>query len=196
MRGRTRRAPTRAGGGRCSRCRRNRRRPPPSPGVGGRRARTARGRRSGNSAWAHLYPAPSPAIGHSSGKEKRAYRPWTAGKRHLGTRGSSHAPVRKPILGGKKMATRVADRTAGDKTPAKIYSLVFGATLLLVGIIGFFVDAGFDAGSNVQGDKLIFFEVNGWHNLVHIASGALGLALAGSRAGARTFALGFGAVYL
>ena len=94
------------------------------------------------------------------------------------------------------MATRVADRTAGDKTPAQLYSLVFGATLLLVGIIGFFVDSGFDAGSNVQGDELILFEVNGWHNLVHIASGALGLALAGSRTGARTFALGFGAVYL
>ena len=95
------------------------------------------------------------------------------------------------------MATRVADRTAGDKTPAQLYSLVFGATLLLAGILGFFVDASFgDLGSNVQGDELILFEVNGWHNLVHLASGALGLALAGSRAGARAFALGFGAVYL
>ena len=93
------------------------------------------------------------------------------------------------------MATATANRT-NEKTPAQIYSLVFGATLLLVGIIGFFVDAGFDAGSNVQGDELILFEVNGWHNLVHIASGALGLALAGSRPGARAFALGFGAVYL
>ena len=94
------------------------------------------------------------------------------------------------------MATATANRTS-DKTPAQIYSLVFGATLLLAGIIGFFVDASFgDLGSNVQGDELIFFEVNGWHNLVHIASGALGLALAGSRPGARAFALGFGAVYL
>ena len=96
------------------------------------------------------------------------------------------------------MATATsADRTRSDKTPAQIYSLVFGATLLLAGILGFFVDASFgDLGSNVQGDELIVFEVNGWHNLVHIASGALGLALAGSRAGARAFALGFGAVYL
>ena len=94
------------------------------------------------------------------------------------------------------MATRVADRTAGDKTPAQIYSLVFGATLLLVGIIGFFVDAGFDAGSNVQGDKLIFFEVNGWHNLVHIASGAIGLLVCGSYAGSRAYALGLGVIYL
>ncbi len=80
-------------------------------------------------------------------------------------------------------------------TPAQIYSLVFGATLLLVGILGFIADAAFNAGSNVQGSNLIVFEVNGWHNLVHIASGALGLALWRNAANARMFALGFGAVY-
>ena len=95
------------------------------------------------------------------------------------------------------MATATADRSAGAKTPAQLYALVFGATLLLAGILGFFVDSSFgDLGSDVQGDDLIIFEVNGWHNLVHIASGAIGLALAGSAVGARAFALGFGAVYL
>jgi hypothetical protein len=77
-----------------------------------------------------------------------------------------------------------------------VYALVFGATLLIAGIAGFFVDSSFDAGSNVQGDELIAFEVNGWHNIVHIASGLLGLALAGRRDTARAYALGFGAVYL
>ena len=83
-----------------------------------------------------------------------------------------------------------------DRTPAQIYALLFGAVLLAVGVIGFAVDGSFETGGGVQGDELILFEVNGWHNLVHIASGALGLALAGSRVGARAFALGFGAVYL
>lgn len=84
-----------------------------------------------------------------------------------------------------------------DRTPAQIYSLVFGVTLLLAGILGFFADASFgDLGSDVQGDELIVFEVNGWHNLVHIASGLLGLALAGRADTARAYALGFGAVYL
>jgi hypothetical protein len=83
-----------------------------------------------------------------------------------------------------------------DRTPAQLYALLFGAVLLAVGVIGFVVDASFETGGGVQGDELLLFEVNGWHNLVHIASGALGLALAGSRAGARLFALGFGAVYL
>ena len=48
----------------------------------------------------------------------------------------------------------------------------------------------------MQGSDLIIFEVNGWHNLVHIASGLLGIALARRNDTARLFALGFGAVYL
>ena len=81
-------------------------------------------------------------------------------------------------------------------TPAQIYSLAFGATLLLVGILGFIAESAFDTGSNVNGSNFILFEVNGLHNLVHIASGLLGLALWRSVSGARSYALGFGAVYL
>ena len=89
-----------------------------------------------------------------------------------------------------------ATRT-GERSPAQWYCLIFGATLLLVGIIGFAADAGFDTGSGIDGDKLLgIFEVSGIHNLVHIASGAVLLAFAGKRAGARLAALGFGAVYL
>ena len=83
-----------------------------------------------------------------------------------------------------------------SRTPAQLYSLLFGITLLVVGIVGFAVNSSFGAGSNVQGDNLIVFEVNGWHNLVHIASGLLGIALARRNDTARLFALGFGAVYL
>lgn len=97
------------------------------------------------------------------------------------------------------MATATTDTRTGHtdhKTPAQLYSLLFGATLLLAGIVGFLVESNFDFGNGVQGDELIIFEVNGTHNLVHLASGLVGLALARSAAGARAFALGFGAVYL
>ena len=97
------------------------------------------------------------------------------------------------------MATADHTRARGpsDKTPAQLYSLIFGATLLLAGILGFIADASFgNLGSDVNGDKLVLFEVNGWHNLVHLASGAVGLAMAGKPSTARLFALGFGAVYL
>jgi hypothetical protein len=83
-----------------------------------------------------------------------------------------------------------------DRTPAQLYSLVFGAILLLVGIVGFLVDASFNFGSSVEGQNLIAFEVNGTHNLVHIASGAIGLAVWRNASSARLFALGFGVVYL
>ena len=38
-------------------------------------------------------------------------------------------------------------------------------------------------------------DVNGWHNLVHLASGLLGLAVARSYSASRRYAIGFGAVY-
>jgi len=91
-----------------------------------------------------------------------------------------------------------ADNRAGaaERTPAQWYSLIFGAVLLLAGILGFFANSDFEVGNNVQGDELIVFEVNAWHNIIHIASGLAGLALASRADTARLFALGFGAVYL
>ena len=83
-----------------------------------------------------------------------------------------------------------------DRTPAQLYALSFGAVLLVVGILGFIADASFDTGSDVNGSDFIIFEVNGWHNIVHILSGLLGLAVFRQPAAARAYALGFGAVYL
>lgn len=82
-----------------------------------------------------------------------------------------------------------------DSTPAQTYALVFGAVLLLAGILGFFYEASFsgDDRSAVLG----ILDVNGIHNVIHIASGLLGLLA--WRAGAlasRQYALGFGLVYL
>ena len=94
--------------------------------------------------------------------------------------------------------TSSADRARSDeRTPAQWYTLVFGAVLLLVGLVGFVVDAGFDVGSGIDGDKLLgIFEVSGIHNLVHIASGAVLLAASPKRASARLVAIAFGVVYL
>lgn len=89
------------------------------------------------------------------------------------------------------------NRTTADRTPAQLYALVFGITLVVAGIAGFFADSSFgDLGSNVSGDELIVFEVNGWHNIVHLASGLVGLAVFMSAPASRLYALGFGAVYL
>ena len=81
------------------------------------------------------------------------------------------------------------------RTPAQWYCLLAGAALLLAGIFGFISDATFDTGGGIDGDKFILFEVNGWHNVVHILSGLLLLAASVKRASAKTVALLFGIVY-
>ncbi|HEX8745421.1 MAG TPA: DUF4383 domain-containing protein [Thermoleophilaceae bacterium] len=82
------------------------------------------------------------------------------------------------------------------RTPAQWYSVVFGGTLLLVGLIGFLANASFVTGKKLEDDPLLgIFDVNGWHNVVHIASGLLLLAFAKKRATAKTVALSFGIVY-
>ena len=92
-------------------------------------------------------------------------------------------------------ATDAKDRDRG-KTPAQWYCYLGGAALLLAGIIGFLADADFNTGSDINGDKLLgIFEVNGIHNLIHIASGLLLLAASPKRASARAVAIGFGLVY-
>ena len=80
-------------------------------------------------------------------------------------------------------------------SPARLYALVVGATLVVAGIIGFFYNASFAVGSAVERDAVLgLLDVNGWHNVVHLATGALGLVLA--RSAARAYALGLGAVYV
>jgi hypothetical protein len=79
-------------------------------------------------------------------------------------------------------------------TPARLYATVVGAVLVITGILGFFYNSTFTSDSAVRDAVLGILDVNGWHNVVHLATGALGLALA-ARA-AREYALGLGVVYL
>jgi Domain of unknown function (DUF4383) len=83
------------------------------------------------------------------------------------------------------------------RSPAQVYALVVGATLVVAGIAGFFYSASFGSGDGTARDALLgILDVNGWHNLLHIASGVLGLAVVGSYPAARGYAFGLGAVYL
>jgi hypothetical protein len=95
----------------------------------------------------------------------------------------------------------------GRLTPAQGYCLAAGAVLLLIGILGFLADASFDtsgttdadvrgnADGQLQGDGFLGFEVNGWHNVVHLLSGLVLLAAFRRRGPAKAVALGFGVVY-
>jgi hypothetical protein len=85
-------------------------------------------------------------------------------------------------------------------SPARLYASVVGAVLVIAGIIGFFYSASFATGAadvGVDTDTVFgILAVNGWHNVVHILFGLIGLAAAGTYASARAYALIFGIVYL
>jgi hypothetical protein len=84
-----------------------------------------------------------------------------------------------------------------ERSPAQVYALAIGLTLVVIGIAGFFYIASFSSGDAAERDSVLgIFDVNGWHNVLHIVSGAIGLVLAASYAGARGYALGLGALYL
>ena len=84
-----------------------------------------------------------------------------------------------------------------ERSPAQLYALIFGITLVAAGTVGFFYEASFSSGDDAARDAVLgILDVNGWHNLVHILSGVIGLAVVGSYANARLYALLFGAVYI
>jgi hypothetical protein len=80
-------------------------------------------------------------------------------------------------------------------SPAKLYCLLVGAVLVIAGIIGFFYEASFAPGDEVVAKKVFgLLAVNGWHNVVHIAIGALLLVAAENAS--RPAALFVGGLYI
>lgn len=65
--------------------------------------------------------------------------------------------------------------------------------LLVAGIVGFFYSASFGSPGEV-GEMFGVFAVNGWVNVLHILTGALGLLMAGFAS--RRYALWLGAAYV
>ena len=82
-----------------------------------------------------------------------------------------------------------------ESSPARLYCLLVGGVLVIAGIIGFFYEASFATGDSIRADDVFgVLSVNGWHNVVHIAVGALLLVAAGSAA--RPAALVVGVLYI
>ena len=96
-----------------------------------------------------------------------------------------------------------AGRTGADRpgmTWPQMAALAIGVIYLLVGIVGFFI-TGFDNFFAHDSDETIVgFEINPFHNVVHILIGAAGIALSRTLAGARTYgwllAIGYGATFV
>jgi Domain of unknown function (DUF4383) len=78
-------------------------------------------------------------------------------------------------------------------SPARLYAALAGALLLVLGVVGFFYDASFGS-LDAYEEALGVLQVNGWLNLFYVATGAVGLLLAG--ASSRGYALAVGALYV
>lgn len=88
-----------------------------------------------------------------------------------------------------------------DRTPVQSLAALVGLVFLLVGILGFvpgitshFGDLGF-AGSDSGAKLLGIFQTSVLHNIVHLAFG-VGILMAKTPEGARTYLIGGGVVYL
>ncbi|WDZ86512.1 DUF4383 domain-containing protein [Micromonospora cathayae] len=86
--------------------------------------------------------------------------------------------------------------------PVRTAARAVGAVFLLIGVLGFVPGITYDLSEitlagHRSGAKLFgLFQVSVLHNLVHLAFGVAGLALARTVAGARTYLVGGGAIYL
>ncbi len=99
--------------------------------------------------------------------------------------------------GSEYGARRQGAKEGAGRTLAQGFCLVSGLVLIAVGVLGFFFGGGdFTTGPGVNGEPFIVFEVNGWHNIVHLASGAFLLLMAAKPATAITGALAFGVIYV
>jgi hypothetical protein len=76
--------------------------------------------------------------------------------------------------------------------PARLYAAAAGVLLFILGVVGFFYDASFGSLDQYE-EALGAIQVNGWLNLLYIATGATGLLVAG--AASRTFSLTAGSLF-
>jgi len=77
-------------------------------------------------------------------------------------------------------------------SPARLYATVAGALLVVLGIVGFFYDASFSGLDDLE-PALGLLEVNAWFNLLYLATGALGVLVAG--VASRSYALAMGLLF-
>ncbi|MFL5873093.1 MAG: DUF4383 domain-containing protein [Solirubrobacterales bacterium] len=77
-------------------------------------------------------------------------------------------------------------------SPARLFAAAAVGLLVVLGIVGFFYDASFGALDHYE-EALGGLQVNGWLNLFFIATGAIGVLVAG--ASSRAYALAVGFVY-
>ena len=97
----------------------------------------------------------------------------------------------------------MAERAAtAERDLVRTLAMAVSAVFVLVGILGFIpgITTDYDemafASSDSEAMLLGIFQVSILHNIVHLAFGLVGLAMARTLDGARTFLIGGGIIYL
>ncbi|MFE6385785.1 DUF4383 domain-containing protein [Nocardiopsis dassonvillei] len=99
-----------------------------------------------------------------------------------------------------RTSTQGVTRVPGK--PIRLAALIYGIVFLLVGVLGFIpgVTTNYDqmqfVGHHSEALLLGLFQVSILHNLVHLAFGVAGVAMARTARTARFFLLGGGVIYL
>jgi hypothetical protein len=89
-----------------------------------------------------------------------------------------------------------------ERSPIQSAALLVGLVFLLLGILGFIpgITSNYDelkfAGHDSDAQLLGIFDTSILHNLIHLAFGVAGLALARTFTGARQYLIGGGVIYL
>jgi hypothetical protein len=81
-----------------------------------------------------------------------------------------------------------------ERTPAQGFALAFGVAYLAIGVLGFAV-TGWDRFFSDTGEKLAIFELNPFHNVVHLLLGIAWLVSSDDHARAKLVNLAFGVAY-
>ncbi len=78
-------------------------------------------------------------------------------------------------------------------SPARLYATLVGTGLMTFGILGFFYSSSFGSPGEVD-EAFGLFAINGWTNVLHVLTGAVGLFVAGFAS--RQYALWLGFLYV
>jgi hypothetical protein len=100
------------------------------------------------------------------------------------------APVHKETIHIEDIKEGLKKRTA-----AQGFGLIIGSVLVLMGLLGFLANASFPIGIELESGSFLGFEVNGWHNLIHLFSGLLLLSVCWNPTASRGMAIGFAVLY-
>lgn len=98
--------------------------------------------------------------------------------------------------------TSAQGETRLSRQPIRLTALIVGIVFLLVGLMGFIpgLTTNYDqmqfAGHHSEAHLFGLFQVSILHNLVHLAFGVAGVAMARTAAAARLFLIVGGAIYL